>query len=171
MNMKSVVRFSLKQKIFYNLMFVLMTVAGFLAMSELPAERYPNVNFGEVVITTVYPGASPTEVETLVTRKLEETIENVENIEWISATSFPERSYIRLKFVDDTDYDYLYNEVRFKILTMMGELPDEVDPPEINNVTVDDFLPVIVVNLGGQHSNRGLALMAEELKTSLQKLP
>ncbi len=68
--MQSVIRFSLKQKVFYNLVFILLTVVGFFAMSLLPAERFPNINFGEVNISTYYPGASPTEVETLVTRKL-----------------------------------------------------------------------------------------------------
>ena len=168
--MQAVVRFSLKQKIFYNLVFILLTVAGFIAMNLLPAERYPNIDFGEVNISTFYPGASPIEVETLVTSKLEAQIETVENIEWINSTSYPERSHIRLKFIDDSDYPKLYNEVRFKILGMMSELPDEVDPPEINNATVDDFLPVIAINLAGQHSNRALALMAEQVKTRIQKI-
>ncbi|MEE9354427.1 MAG: efflux RND transporter permease subunit [Methylococcaceae bacterium] len=169
--MQAVVRFSLKQKVFYNLVFILLTVVGFFAMSLLPAERYPNVDFGEASITTFYPGASPTDVETLVTRKLEEQIETVENIEWINATSYPERSQIRLKFIDDSDYPHLFNEVRFKVLNMMGELPDEIDPPEIDSATVDDFLPVIAINLAGQHSNRALVLLGEQLKTRIQKIP
>lgn len=168
--MQAVVRFSLKQRVFYNLMFVLLTVVGFFAMTQLPAERFPNINFGEVNVSTFYPGASPVEVETLVTRKLEEQIETVENIDWISSTSYPERSHIRLKFVDDSEYDHLYNEVRFKLLNMMGELPEDVDPPVIDSATVDDFLPVIVINLAGQHSNRALVLMAEQVKTRLQKI-
>jgi len=169
--MQAIVRFSLKQKVFYNLIFILLTVSGFFAMSQLPAERYPNINFGEVNIFTFYPGASPTEVETLVTRKLEEQIESVENIEWITATSYPERSHIRLKFIDDVDYDHLYNELRFKVLNMMGELPEEIDPPEIDNATVDDFLPVIAINLAGQRSNRALALIADQVSSRIQKIP
>ncbi|MCK5830619.1 MAG: efflux RND transporter permease subunit [Methylococcales bacterium] len=169
--MQEVVRFSLKQKVFFNLIFILLTVVGFYAMFQLPAERYPNVDFGEITISTYYPGASPTEVETLVTRKLEEQIETVENIEWLKSTSFAERSQIRLKFIDDTDYSYLYNEVRFKILNMLSELPDGIDPPSIDNVTVDDVLPVIAINLAGQHSNRALVLMAEQVKSRIQKIP
>lgn len=165
------VRFSLKQKVFYNLIFILLTVVGFFAMFQLPAERYPNIDFGEVNISTYYPGASPAEVETLVTRKLEEQIETVENIEWIASTSYAERSHIRLKFIDDTDYPYLYNEVRFKVLNMLGELPDDIDPPNLDSVTVDDVLPVIAINIAGQHSNRALVLMAEQIKSSLQKIP
>ena len=64
--MESIIRFSLKQKIFFNLLFVVLTVAGFFSMFVMPTERFPNVNFGEVTITTHFPGASPTEVESLM---------------------------------------------------------------------------------------------------------
>ncbi len=168
--MDAIVRFSLKQKIFFNLVFVLLFVAGFYAISELPTERYPNVNFGEVVIDIAYPGASPVDVEALVTRKLEKTLDTIENIEWLKATSYPERAHISLKFIDDSDYEFLYNEVRLKTLNIVNELPIETDPPVINNFTVNDFYPVLTVNLIGNHSNRTLALMAQEVKNKLQKI-
>lgn len=168
--MESIVRFSIKQKIFYNILFILLFVAGFFAINELPTERYPDINFGEVVINTLYPGASPEDVEALVTRELEDSLKDVENIEWIKATSYPERSYIHLKFIDDTDYEYLYNEVRFKILNTINELPNGIDPPDIINFTVNDFAPVVAINISGVQNNRALALVAEEIKTQLIKL-
>lgn len=168
--MDSLVRFSLKQKVFFNLLFVLLFVAGFFAINELPIERYPNVNFGEVIITTVYPGASPSDVEALVTRKIEESIESTEHIEWIKATSFPERSHIHLKFVDDTDYDYLYNEVRLRVLNIISELPDEIVPPDLYIFTVNDYYPVVTLNISGIQDNRALTLIAKEIKTHLKKL-
>ena len=169
--MDSLIRFSLKQKVFLNLMFVILMVAGAYALFDLPAERFPNVNLGKVIISTSFPGASPQEVETLVTHEIEEALESVEEIEWIKATSFRERSLIQLKFLDDSDYDALFDEVRFKILNRMEELPAGIDPPEINDIRIDDFLPVIVVNLAGAHENRALSLMAEELKTALLQIP
>ncbi len=169
--MESLVRFSLRQKVFYNLLFVMLTVAGAFAFVELPAERYPNVNFGEVTVTTFFPGASPEDVETLVTRKIEETLESVDDLEWISATSYRQRSYIRLKFIDDSDYTSLYDEVRFRVLNVAGELPDDIDPPVVQEVKVDDYLPVVAVNLAGDRDNRSLALMADVLKTALRQIP
>ncbi len=168
--MDSLVRFSLQQKVFFNLLFVLLFVAGFFAINELPVERYPNVNFGEVVITTVYPGASPSDVEALVTRKIEDSLDSIENIEWLKATSYPERSYVHLKFVDDTNYEELFNEVRLKILNIVNELPEETDPPIIDNYTVNDFYPVVTINISGSQDNRALTLIAKEIKTHLEKL-
>ncbi|MES9847016.1 MAG: efflux RND transporter permease subunit, partial [Candidatus Thiodiazotropha sp.] len=169
--MRQVVAFSLKQRVFYNLMFVVLIVVGFISLFALPAERYPNFGFGEVIISTVYPGASSVEVESLVTRKIEDALEKVDDVEWISSTSFNGRSNIRLKFVDDSDYDALYNEVRFEVLNIVSELPQGVDPPSLLNAKVQDWLPVITINLVGDHSNRALALMGEEIKTRLLKIP
>ncbi|MCU7905921.1 MAG: efflux RND transporter permease subunit [Candidatus Thiodiazotropha sp. (ex Epidulcina cf. delphinae)] len=169
--MYEVVAFSLKQRVFYNLMFVVLIVVGFVSLFALPAERYPNFGFGEVIISTVYPGASPVEVESLVTRKIEEALEKVDDVEWINSTSFSGRSNVRLKFVDDSDYDTLYNEVRFEVLNIIGELPEGVDPPQLLNAKVQDWLPVIAINLAGDHGNRALALMGEEIKTRLLRVP
>ena len=168
--MQSIIRFSLRQKVFFNLLFVLLFVAGFFAINELPIERYPNINLAEVVISTVYPGASTSDVEALVTRKIEESIESVENIEWVKATSYPERSQINIKFVDDTDYEHLYTEARLKVLNIIKELPAEVDPPILVNSTVNDFYPVVTLNISGAQDNRALSLIAKEIKTHLQKL-
>ncbi len=169
--MQQIVRFSLKQKVFYNLLFILLTVTGFISLFQLPAERYPDISFGKVIITTNFPGASPIEVETLVTKKLEEQISTVENIDWISAISYPERSHIRVKFIDDADYQHLYTEIRLKILNALSELPNETDPPEINIVTANDFAPVIILNLVGDRSNRALSLIAKQIKARLEKIP
>ncbi len=169
--MEALVRFSLRQKVFYNLLFVMLTVAGAFAFLELPAERYPNVHFGEVTVTTFFPGASPEDVETLVTRKIEDVLESVEDLEWISATSYRQRSYIRLKFIDDSDYTALYDEVRFRVLNVARELPDGIDPPVVQEARVDDYLPVVAVNLAGERDNRSLALMGDELKTALRQIP
>jgi len=168
--MESIGRFSLEQKIFFNLLFILLIIAGFFAMFALPAERYPDINMAIVNVTTDYPGASPIDVETLVTRKLEEAIENIENIEWISSSSQAEHSYIRIKLVDDSDYDDLYDEIRFNVLNAKAELPNEVDQPKIENVTMGVLLPVVIVNVGGDHGNRALALMADQIKAALKKI-
>jgi HAE1 family hydrophobic/amphiphilic exporter-1 len=169
--MRQVVAFSLKQRVFYNLMFVVMIVVGFISLFALPAERYPNFGFGEVIIATLYPGASSVEVESLVTRKIEDALEKVDDVEWISSTSFNGRSNIRLKFSDDSDYEALFNEVRFEVLNVMSELPQGVDPPYLLNAKVQDWMPVLTLALSGDHDNRALALMADEIKIRLLTIP
>jgi len=57
--MKPFFRYVLKQSVLVNLLFVLSMAVGFFALFDLPVERYPNVHMGKVVITTLFPGASP----------------------------------------------------------------------------------------------------------------
>ncbi|MCI0733864.1 MAG: efflux RND transporter permease subunit [Methylococcaceae bacterium] len=169
--MQSVIQFSLQQKIFFNLVFIVLMLGGTYATFAITTDRYPHVNFGEVIITTYFPGASPSEVETLVTRELEEALETVKSVEWMKSTSFRERSRIRLKFIDDSDYVAGFSEVRLKILNRLDQLPAETDPPEFIHLETEDYVPVIVVNLAGDVGNRSLALMADELKSSLREIP
>lgn len=169
--MKSVVRFALKQTVFFNLVFVLLMVVGAFALMNLPVERYPLINFGKVVISTYFPGASAEDVETLVTHKIEEALEDLEDVEFIRSTSYRERSSILVKFVDDTDYESLYDELRFNILSIVNELPEDIDPPQFVDIKTSDWLPVVAVNLAGDRSNRALTLMAEEMKIPLAQIP
>ncbi|MGR9107561.1 MAG: efflux RND transporter permease subunit, partial [Gammaproteobacteria bacterium] len=169
--MESVIRFSLKQKVFFNLVFIILILGGVYSTARITTDRFPHVNFGEVMISTYFPGASPTEVEALVTREFEEALEPVKSIEWIRSTSFRERSRIHLKFIDDSDYAAGYNEVRLKILNRIEKIPAEADPPEFMHLETEDFVPTIVVNLVGDVENRSLALMAEEMKPVLRAIP
>ena len=150
---------------------MLSLAVGFFALFDLPIERYPNVQMGKVQITTIFPGASPEEVENLVTHEIEEALDTLESVEFVQSTSYRERSAITVKFIDDTDYDRLYDELRLKVLGIMNELPDEVDPPRFTEIEVNYWLPAVMVNLVGDRSNRALSLMAEEMKLHLRQIP
>ncbi len=169
--MQSVVRFTLQQRVLFNLLFVLMIVAGAFAISSMPMERYPEINFGKVEITTIFPGASPRDVEALVTREIEDALEGLENVEFIRASSVRERSSLTVKFLDDTDYETLYDELRFRVLSVLDRLPPEVDPPHFELIKTSFWLPVVAVNVIGERSNRALSLIAKELQVPLSRIP
>jgi HAE1 family hydrophobic/amphiphilic exporter-1 len=162
--MKSVVRFSLKQAVFINVIFVLLTVAGVFSLLITPIENMPSVDMGRVIISTVYYGASADDVEKLVTREVEDALDGLENIEYISSKSLRNSSIIDVKFIDDSDYESLYDELRFRVLNIRDELPPEVDEPSFFYIDTQIWMPVIVVDLVGDIPNRSLKLLAEELK-------
>ena len=168
--MKSVIRFTLAQHVFFNLLFVLLMVAGAFSLMEMPVERYPEINFGTVFIDTYYPGATASEVEALITTKIEEALENLEDVEYYSSTSSTASSDIEVKFVDDSDYDALYDELRFKVISIQKDLPEDADPPTFTLLQTSEWMPVVVINLTGDRSNRALTLMAEELKIPLSQI-
>jgi len=168
--MRPFISFTLKQRVLLNLLFVLIMVIGAWAMLRSPVERYPNIHFGKVLIDTYYPGASPQGVEALVTREIEDALEALDNVEYILSSSYKERSSILVKFVDDTDYQGGYDELRFRVQGMLQDLPPTVDPPKFNELDVNDWFPAISVNILGDRSNRTLTLIAEDLKTRLGQI-
>ncbi|MCD6532837.1 MAG: efflux RND transporter permease subunit, partial [Deltaproteobacteria bacterium] len=168
--MRRLIEFFLNQKVLVNLLFLLLMVVGGVALLELPVERYPNVNMGKVMITTFLPGASPKDVEALVTREIEESLDDLEEVEFIKSTSYRGRSSLIVKFVDDTDYDELYKELRLKVLGSMSNLPSGIEPPLFKKVDVSYWLPVVTVNLVGNRDNHSLTLMAEEMKLFLKRI-
>lgn len=169
--MRSVINFVLHRTVLVNLVFVIFMVVGAFSLLSIPVDRYPNVSMGKVYIETFFPGASPEEVEALVTNEIEEALDDLDDVEFIRSASYRQRSSVVVKFLDDVDYQKGFDELRFKVLAILDELPPEVDPPRFNYLDVDDWLPVVAVNLEGDRSNRALSLMAKEMKIALRQIP
>ncbi len=169
--MRPVVRFTLKQTVLFNLLFVLLMAAGAFSLLEVPVERYPQINFGKVIISTFYPSASPRDVEAMVTREIEDAIQGLEDVEFVRSVSAREFSTQVVKFRDDSDYDALFDELRFRVLSITDRFPALVEPPHFTLIRTSDWLPVVAVNLLGERGNRALTLLAEELKVPLGEIP
>lgn len=168
--MRPFISFTLQQRVLFNLIFVLLIVVGTFTLLKMPIERYPNISFGKMYVNTYLPGASPEEVEIEITRKIEEGLEDLEDVEYIRSSSHRERSSVVIKFVDDSDYQRRFNDVRLEVLTMMEDLPELAEPPVFNFLDVNDWFPTISVNVGGDHTNTTLSRVAEELKILLSQL-
>jgi len=168
--MRRLVAFTLSQKVLINLLFVLLMVIGAFALISSPVERYPNIEFGKAYITTYYPGASPRDVEALVTREIEEAIEDLDNLDYVRSTSYRERSSMLVKFLDDTDYKQSYDEMRIKVQSVIEQLPPEAEPPRFTFLDVNFWKPTFSISLYGDLDNRSLTLMAEELKAPLRQI-
>jgi multidrug efflux pump subunit AcrB len=177
--MKNLLRFSLKQGVLLNVIFVgLIGFSAFVALPNLPVEQFPNFSFGEVLIRTSFPGATAEEVERLVTQEVEESLRGMKLIDYVKSTSRPDLSIVSVKFVDDTDYKSLYNELRFRVMGIQNRLPvRNGDPltPNFTEVDVDEWLPVMQVNLVSANPQkpipkRTLLLLAKDLRLRLEQL-
>lgn len=168
--MKNFINLTIKQKVFINVVFVILMVGGVYSVFHTPVENLPPVAIGKVFITTVHYGASAEDVEQLVTREIEDAIDGLESVEYIQSTSMRNVSSILVKFIDDSDYRHLYDELRLRVLNIRSQLPDAVDDPIFTYLDSQEWKPVIVANLVGELSNNSLTLLAEELKSDLRKL-
>lgn len=177
--MKPLIRFTLSQGVLVNVATVaLVVLAAFWALPNLPVDRFPNFELGEVQITIRYPGASPEEVERLVTDELEDAIRGMPGIDWLRSSSIANQSSMRVKFVDDADYDALYDELRLRVLGVQNVLPTvngEPLAPRFDVIDVDEWLPVVQVSLlpktPGSIGKQELIQMGMELRLQLEALP
>ena len=168
--MRAFVKLAIRQAVFFNVAFFILVVAGGFSVFTTPLENMPLVDMGEVFVQTVYFGASADDVEKLVTTKVEDALDGLENIEYIQSYSYRNFSSVKVKFIDDTDYEALYDDLRFRVLNIKDELPAGADEPRFQYIDTHEWMPVVVVNLSGQMPQRTLKLYAEELRTQLLAL-
>ncbi len=169
--MRPVVRYTIRQKVFINVVFVILVAAGAFAAFTTPLENMPTVDMGQVFIRTVHFGASAEDVEKLVTTEIEDALHGLENVEYIQSESYRNFSNVKVKFIDDSDYEALYDDLRFRVLNVRDKLPAEVDEPVFTYADTDVWLPVVVVNITGGLPRRSLELYAEQLRTRLITIP
>jgi HAE1 family hydrophobic/amphiphilic exporter-1 len=168
---KRFVELIIRQRVVINVIFIILLIAGLYSFKASPIQNMPPVDIGKVFIYTMYYGASPEDVESLVTDKIEDALDGLENVEYIQSNSMRNVSTVEIKFIDDTDYRHQYDEMRLRILNIKNDLPEEVDEPSFIYIDTEEFLPVIVVNVASNDtSNKTLNMLAEELKTELKRV-
>ncbi|MCB1318781.1 MAG: efflux RND transporter permease subunit, partial [Leptospiraceae bacterium] len=133
--MQALVQYFLDRGIFVNLLTSLLILMGGYIALTMNREAFPNIDFDIVVITTIYPGASPEEVEKLVTNPIEETIKEVDGIEEYKSVSITNRSQITMKIdpdVDDTAK--VVDDIRSAV-GRAEDLPEDSEEPIIVEVS------------------------------------
>ena len=142
-------RYFIKQKIFVNMVAVLVTIAGIFMFATSPKESLPEIKFGVVQITTLYQGANPVEVETLITDTIEDSIKNISEVKKISSLSGEGISVVILELFENIkDTSKVVGEIRTKVDKIVNDLPDEVIDPEIVEISSEEF-PVIQLAVYG----------------------
>ncbi len=155
-----------RYKIVY-LMLIAIIIVGTSAFLGLPRELQPEIVLPYGQVFTVYPGAAPEEVETLVSNKLEARLEEVEDLKMISSYSFSGGSSIWLEFEQGTDMEKRMNEVREKVTAAQHELPADAETPEVNELQSNNS-PIMIVNMSGDFTQAELKNYAEDIEQRLE---
>ena len=150
-------------------LFVLVTVAGVLAYGSIPKESFPEIEIPTVAVSTVYPGVSPSDMETLVTRPLEEELNGISEIDELNSTTIEGYSNITVEFSSSVDMNEALQKVREKVDLARPELPDEAEDPQIIEFNTEE-VPVMQVNLSGDYSLVRLKEIGEDLQDRLEQI-
>ena len=143
---------SIKRPSLVIVLFTLLTLGGLLSYSMMGYELIPKFETNMVTISTVYPGASPSEVETSVTRKIEDAVGSLENVKKVEASSYESLSVIMVQLNAGADVDFALNDAQRKVNTILSELPDDADAPSLNKFSLDD-MPIMTLSISSDKLN------------------
>ena len=140
----SVANISIKRPVFITCIVTLIVIIGWISLNRLPIELFPDVTFPVVTVTTVYPGAGPAEIETLVSKVYEEEFSTVTGIKKISSQSLEGISIIIAEFNFGTDIKYAEQQIHDRVSTAKKKLPTEIEEPTIRKLDPADQ-PIVTV--------------------------
>ncbi len=149
----------------------LLVLAGLYSYAVLPREAAPEVVIPNVFVTTRYRGVSPADMETSITREIEEKLKGLKDVKTITSVSSEGLSQINVEFVTGTDIDKAVQRVKDKVDLAESELPSDLDDdPIVEEVNISE-LPILVVALAGEMGLSQLRDMAEDLEEDIEGVP
>lgn len=125
-------------------LFIILTLGGLFSYSQLGYELIPKFEVNVITIQTVYPGASPTEVENTVTKKIEDAVASLEMVKKIESTSLEGVSVVMVTLNNGADVNFLLTDAQRKINAVINDLPEDAKTPSLNKFSLDD---VAIMNL------------------------
>src|SRR5436190_2209449 len=135
---------SVRRPVFATVLILSLSVIGAFSFFRLGVDRFPKVDFPTIVITTVQPGASPEQIETEITDKIEEAVNTISGIDELRSVSSEGVSLIFVGFLLEKDSDVAAQEVRDKVNGVLPELPKTIDQPRIEKFD-PDAAPVLSI--------------------------
>ena len=148
----------------------IIVLSGIAAYGAIPRESNPEITIPNIVVNTVYPGVAPSDIETLITRPIEDELNSIGDVKTITSTSIEGVSSINVEFNAGVDMAEARQEVREKVDLARPELPDAAEEPQVFEINFSDF-PILQVNISGDYDLVRLRDVAEDLQDRLEQIP
>ena len=137
----------LQNHVLANLLFVLVLIVGFMSYTSLPRQQDPTINFNWITIITLYPGASASDVEKRVTDVLEDAIQGIPDMRFVSSNSRENVSSLLVRFEDlpDKVFDKRLADLRRELQNAEDLLPDEAEDIQLLEITSGNAYPAALI--------------------------
>jgi multidrug efflux pump len=149
---------------------LVIAITGTYSYVTLPRESSPDIPIPLIVVTTVYEGVSPEDMESSVTIKLEKELAGLKGLKEMSSASVEGVSHITLEFLPEIVIDDAMQYVRDKIDLAKPELPEEAEEPTLTEISFADF-PILIATISGPISPVRLETIADNLEDVIESLP
>lgn len=125
---------SIKRPVFITSIVAVMLLVGFMSFKRLGVDLFPNITFPFITVFTAYPGAGPKEIETLISKVLEEQIASTPGLKAVRSMNREGLSIVAAEFTLETDVKYAEQQIRDKVSAAKAKLPDDVTEPLIRRL-------------------------------------
>lgn len=160
----------IRRPVFTTMLVVTLLVLGTFSFFELGVDLFPRIDLPNIVVSTRFPGAGPEEVETQITKVLEEAVNTISGIDELRSQSFEGLSQVVVVFKLNRDPDDCAQDVRDRIGRVLGKLPQGVDPPIIEKFD-PDAAPIMTVVVGAPMPVKELTEFAKRrIKESIESV-
>jgi hydrophobe/amphiphile efflux-1 (HAE1) family protein len=162
---------SIRRPVFATMMIMSLIVLGLFSYYKLNVDLYPDVDIPYVVITTILPGAGPEQIETDVTKIIEDAVNPVEGVDFIQSTSQENVSIVVIAFKLEINGKDAAQDVREKIGAIRATLPAEIEDPVIQRYDPASF-PIMSLTVSGDLSDKDITTYTKDvIKKRLENIP
>ena len=152
------------------LLILVVTAWGLYSFFSLDRESNPEVKIPIAVVTTVYPGASPSDVEQFVTKPIETQLSGLQGLDTLTSHSYNSLSSITVQFQASADINSSIELLRQKVADAGPDISTDAKAPTVTQITLDDT-PIWTIALSGPYDGFTLRKYAEDIQTALQEIP
>jgi multidrug efflux pump len=148
----------------------LLAVAGIYAYNTLPKEQFPDIVIPTIYVNTIYPGASPADIENLVTKPIEKEIKAISGLKKLTSQSVQDFSIVIAEFNTDVSVPEAKQKVKDAVDKAKSELPTDIlEDPNVIEVNFSD-MPIMYVNISGDYDLNKLKKYADDLKDKIESM-
>ena len=161
---------AIRNPVFVFIMVLVISIAGFQAYKSIPREAAPDIQIPLLIVSIPFPGASPEDVESLISNKAEQELKTIKNLKEISSTSSEGVSVLTLEFTADFDISEARTKVREKMDQIKPDLPADTEDYQVTEINLSEQ-PLMILNLAGDLGLLGLTELADEVKEEIESIP
>jgi len=161
---------AIRNPVFIFIMILVIGLAGFNAYKSIPREAAPDIQIPLLIVTTPFPGASPEDVESLITNKAEQELQTIKNLKKIKSTSSESVAVLTLEFTSDFDISDARTKVREKMNKIKPDFPSDAEDYQITEINLSEQ-PLMILNIAGDMGLLGLTNLADEVKKEIEGIP
>lgn len=162
------VRFFVRNSVFVNLLMMVILMAGIMVYLSITREIFPEFSLDSISIRTVYPGASPQEVEKLITIKIEDEVADIDGVDSVYSESQEGLSIITLELFGYANLGRVLNDISSAI-DRIEDLPRDAKDPVVSEIK--NAFPIITVSVSGSLPELSMKKIAEEVRDNLREVP